>query len=464
MEWGSESSAVGGGKTCCISNEVIAFASQYNADIIFGRSEYTDFRTTTEVELERWFPPGLIQKWNRSYNEITLRKNPNAINAKDRIINGKRYIGRQRPTMIYLRALANPEKLKSYNLGMVGVDEASGIPFESFIMLASRLREPSMFYMEYEFIMGTNPCAGWLKENFINLPDSPEDRSCEYTPDPYNVSKTKHCSKCESPCKQGKGFSFIPSFIKDNTYLPENYYDLLTSIYPEEYVKMLLDGDWNAVSGLLFPEMSNKALYCEPFQIPPDWTKYFCMDPHAKTPTHALWVAVSPNGIIYVYRELIVKDTIANISKTILNLEVGEQIFCRLIDTSANSDDYLTGLNVRSEFAKHGVSCSNCSKGNAIGYNRIKEVLSKNRIQIFNNCTVFKKQMENMVWDTYGSKLSAMHQEEKQMWVKKDDHLFDCLKYILILDPKYVHLSRYATEMYMLQNGLLDEMSKGYLS
>ena len=184
--------AVGGGKTAAICAEAIAFSTQYNCDIIMGRAQYTDFRLTTEMELEKLLPECLYTKWQKNFHIIQMRPNPNAINAKDRLIWHEAdkkyhlYKGRTKPSQLIITGLSIPENLKSFTVGAVLIDEMSGVPKESYNMLISRLREPSMHYSEYKLKAASNPVGNWVKELFIKTPKTPEDVGCKITPDPYN--------------------------------------------------------------------------------------------------------------------------------------------------------------------------------------------------------------------------------------------------------------------------------------
>lgn len=429
--------SVGGGKTAAVCADAIAFGSQYNTDIIMGRADYSDFRITTEVEFEKLCPRQLVTKWHKSYHEVTFIENPNALNYNDRIIDGRTYAGRQKPTKIIMTGMSVPEKLKGFTAGAVYIDELSGLPIDSYNMLLSRLREPSMHHTEYRLRAASNPVANWVKDKFIKMPKTAEEARCKYKPDPYFMAADKHCEKCVMGCQEGKNIRFVASYIKDNPFLPANYAAVMYASYPEDLARMLVQGDWDALGGAVFPEVATLQ-YTQHFQIPADWTRFMAIDPHARTPTHVLWVAASPAGKIYVYRELVMADTIKNISAVIKSKEEGEQIFYRIIDTSANSDDVLTGMNIMDEFSKHGVTCVPASKGNHIGYNRIKEALKANKIFIMDTCPVFKEQFQNLVWDEYKSKITDMGKEKLQMWKKINDHAFDCFKYIMILEPGYV--------------------------
>lgn len=62
--------------------------------------------------------------------------------------------------------------------------------------------------------------------------------------------------------------------------------------------------DFHARSGaLLYPEFNYDINVCAPFPIPPDWTRRMAIDPHKRRPHAFLWMAVSPDGDHYYYRE-----------------------------------------------------------------------------------------------------------------------------------------------------------------
>jgi len=445
--------AVGGGKTAGIANEPCIRGGQYNMDIVMGRADLTDFLRTTLIELEKWLPQQMVDRVHKSHPiNIQFKPNPNAINAIPRPyvrLDGTPDVlpARLEPTRIWITQMNNDEKIKSMTLGEALIDELSGVPIEVHNMIISRLREPSMHFTEYRYKAGSNPCGGWVKKLFITMPDTPEKAKCPHKPDPHKLlGETSHCIHCEyGGCHAGKNIKFIPSFVKDNKFLPETYASNMYSLYPKDLADMLIAGSWELLGGAVFPEVALMS-YTKRFQIPSDWTRFFAIDPHMRTPTHALWIAVSPAGQIYVYRELVMADTVKNICSVIRQHEQGEHIFFRIIDTSANTDDYLTGINIMDEFSMNGITFSGAAKGNQIGYSRIKEALDQQRIHIFDNCPNTMYQLKHLEWDNHASRLTNLRREEIQLWRKKDDHLFDCLKYVMIANPKYVHPHLWKTE------------------
>ncbi len=58
-----------------------------------------------------------------------------------------------------------------------------------------------------------------------------------------------------------------------------------------------------ATQGSALPEFSRGIHICEPFEIPPWWRRWIGHDPGYNNPFAWYWLAVSPDGVVYVYRE-----------------------------------------------------------------------------------------------------------------------------------------------------------------
>lgn len=151
---------------------------------------------TTLLTLERYLPSDLISLHHQTENYF-------------RLVNG---------SLIYYGGLGDDQKaidrLKSMELGWFGIDQAEETSESHFFLLASRLRlkQPNV---RYKGIMTANPAPGWVKHRFI------EQKLDDHI--------------------------FIPSLPRDNPHLPEDYESGLRKLYPDELVRQLLEGDWDAL-------------------------------------------------------------------------------------------------------------------------------------------------------------------------------------------------------------------------
>ena len=101
-------------------------------------------------------------------------------------------------------------------LGWFAIDQAEETTEMHFNMLAGRLRL-NLPRIRYKGLLTCNPAPGWVKQKFV------EQKLDDHI--------------------------FIQSLPKDNPYLPPDYESGLRKIYPPEWVKSMLEGDWSALEG-----------------------------------------------------------------------------------------------------------------------------------------------------------------------------------------------------------------------
>ena len=65
-----------------------------------------------------------------------------------------------------------------------------------------------------------------------------------------------------------------------------------------------LRGEWVSAEGSVFPEFSESEHVVDGLEVPEDWPMYVGYDPGYDHPSAVLWVAVAPNGCLYVVDEI----------------------------------------------------------------------------------------------------------------------------------------------------------------
>jgi len=208
--------SMGGGKTWALCAEGVALSCDYpgNRGYLCRNTNVDFMRTTYTVLNSMLMESGLIADHHKSspaYYDLT---------------NGSR---------IYYGGLdegpESEQRLRSFDLGWFGIDEASETSERYFLTLASRLRL-KVEGIRYFGLLATNPDPGWIKARFIDqkLPDH----------------------------------VFIPALPRDNPHLPADYVARLKSIFPEDWQKRFLEGDWGAFEGKnnVFPYQDIRAA-CE---------------------------------------------------------------------------------------------------------------------------------------------------------------------------------------------------------
>ncbi len=199
--------AMGGGKSAFLVNEGIRLSLKYPGNRGYlCRHENVTFKKTTLLTLEKFLPGELIARHHRSDQYYEL-------------VNGSFiYYGGLKPT----QSDKPIDRIKSMELGWFGIDEATETQEDYFLILSSRLRlgVPGIRYFG---LLATNPEPGWVRHRFIeqNLP--------------------KH--------------RFIPALPGENPHNPPDYEDRLRELFPPEWIKRYLEGDWDIATegNYIFP-------------------------------------------------------------------------------------------------------------------------------------------------------------------------------------------------------------------
>ncbi len=184
--------------TAWLVNEALRLSVKYpgNAGYLC-RFRATDFRSSTQLQLEKFLPSEIIRVHHKTEMFYEL-------------VNG---------SLIFYGGLQGDEetktKINSMELGWFGIDQAEEITEKQFLLLAGRLRLiRNGETPKYKGLLTCNPDPGWLRDRFIE----------EAYPD----------------------HRFVPALPKDNEkYLPDDYVDRLREIYPEAMCKRLLEGNWD---------------------------------------------------------------------------------------------------------------------------------------------------------------------------------------------------------------------------
>lgn len=199
--------AMGGGKTAFLVNEAIQLSLDYPGNRGYlCRHENVTFKKTTLLTLQKFLPNELIKHHHKSDQYYEL-------------INGSFiYYGGLKPT----QSDKPIDRIKSMDLGWFAIDEVTETSENYFLILSSRLRL-NIPKIRYRGLLATNPEPGWVRHRFIeqSLPDH----------------------------------KFIPALPKENPYNPPDYEEQLRKLFPPEWIKRYLEGDWDTmVEGIyIFP-------------------------------------------------------------------------------------------------------------------------------------------------------------------------------------------------------------------
>ena len=252
-------------------------------------------------------------------------------------------------------------------------DELTHFTEAQYVYLISRVRGANGYPKQIK--SSTNPGGvghSWVKARFVD-------------PAPKNT-----------PFKGKDGMTrvFIPSLLDDNTFLNQgdpSYRERLAAL-PERERRALLFGDWDIFDGQYFGEFKRDVHTREPFEIPASWRRYRTLD-YGLDRLAVLWIAIAPDGRIYVYREYCESGLpISAAARAITDRTPrGEDIYATLAPPDLWSRTQESGKSKASIFAEFGVSFTKTSNDRECGWLAIKELLCEGedgpRMQIFSTCT-----------------------------------------------------------------------------
>ena len=243
--------AFGGGKTVWLVNEAIQLSLDYPGNVGYlCRNELPAFRRSVLIELQKYLVPEILEQHHQTENYFRFK-------------NGSR---------IYYGGLGDSvsglQRLSSMSLGWAGIDQLEETTETHFNMLAGRLRL-NLPNIHYHLISTCNPAPGWVKQKFIEqkLPDH----------------------------------VFIQAIPKDNPYLPPDYESSLRSIYPPEWIKSMLEGDWSALEGgnFLIPYKDIQSARNRELEIKEDDVKWAGVDIAREGDDQSVFTVRQGNKVIY---------------------------------------------------------------------------------------------------------------------------------------------------------------------
>jgi hypothetical protein len=257
---------------------------------IFSES-YTTLYDRQISMLSRYLPLGM-GKWNDSKKIFKLKR---------------KFGGGE----IYFRNLDKPDKYRSVNFAMIFIDEINeNASPDVYDLLSTRLEWPGIRHCPFTAACNPGgPGHAWVYDLCINTESETYLRK--------RVSTTTG--------RTIPGVFFIQSLPQENPYLDPDYYAKLERL-PEKYYKAFVLGDWNSFSGQFFDTFENAHHVVPRRRIPKYWKKFRAIDIGRAHPFVCLWGAMSPGGVLYIYREMsVVGKNVSWCKRKIALLSVGEE-------------------------------------------------------------------------------------------------------------------------------------------
>ena len=262
---------------------------------------------------------------------------------------------------------------QSAEYDVIRFDELTHFTESQYVYLISRVRGANSYPKQVKST--TNPGGighAWVKRRFID-------------PSPPAVPFIGEGGLCKV---------FIPSLLSENKFLRcgDPDYEKRLLALPEREKKALLFGDWNIFEGQYFTEFDAKKHIISPFEIPASWRKFRTID-YGLDRLVCLWIAISPEGVSYVYREFCESNlTVSMSAKEILaRTPPTEDIYATLAPPDLWSRSQESGKSKAILFSEYGINFTKTSNDRECGWLSLKELLlgtdGAPALKIFSVCT-----------------------------------------------------------------------------
>lgn len=183
------------------------------------------------------------------------------------------------------------QNYQSQQFDVICFDEATHFTRFQYRYMLSRNRSNTKNMPRPFIMMGTNPGGvghTWFKDEFVRCGEPETVHRVEVEPGKFE----EHM--------------FIPAKLSDNHALEERDPEYRQNLenQPEHIRRQLLEGDWDAVDGVAFPEFRRDVHIVQPFEIPSEWLRFRALDWGYAKPYSIGWYAIDYDGRLIKYREL----------------------------------------------------------------------------------------------------------------------------------------------------------------
>lgn len=327
--------ARGGGKTHAARTKAVMGCLQYpGIRVLFVRREYPELEQTSILPMRKMVP-GALARYHGTTRMLSFA-NGSAIKfghygAKDEL----EYQGQE--------------------YDWIFMDEATQFTEDQFLNLCACLRGANR--IPKRIYLTCNPGGVghfWVKRLFV----------------------TRDYREGEDPAD----YTFIKATARDNPYIERDYLRQLERQPPQRRAAWL-DGDWDVMSGVYFPEVRRDThLIPLSWRVPGSWRKYRSID-YGLDMFACLWIAVDYEGRSYVYREVQKPELIVSQAARLM-VEMtpsGERIDATLAPPDLWNRQKDSGKSMAEIFAENGVGLLRAGSSRVQGWMALKELLKPMR-------------------------------------------------------------------------------------
>jgi phage terminase large subunit-like protein len=236
-----------------------------------------------------------------------------------------------------------------------------------------------------------------------------------------------------------EGLTIVVVDMDDNPFLNQAAKARVLSGLSREERAARKSGRFVQFAGMVYGEFSRMSHVIPQSPVPGDALVLGSIDPGTRHMAAVVWAYLTAEDDLVVFEELALKEgTVAEVCRAIRMIEAQYQIRpgMYMIDPAARNIMHQTGRSDQMEYTDHGIVTILGQNAVTAGINRIKERLQGQpgqppRLHVMANCTSLIEEFRRYHW----AKQGRSEHEAKEVVVKRDDHLLDALRYLVMSRP-----------------------------
>jgi hypothetical protein len=223
--------------------------------------------------------------------------------------------------------------------------------------------------------------------------------------------------------------------MDDNPHLDQRTKERVLAEYSDEERQARKSGMFVHFAGLVYSEFDPETHVEPALSVLPEGVEVFGgIDPGIRHMAAVVFCYLDGEDNLVVFDELALQGlTISEVCKeielTLSKWDVKPRWW--VIDPASRNKNNQTGRSDQMEFSDHGIFTSPGQNAVRPGINKVKERLRAGRLRITQNCPVLISEFKKYRWSTP----KRSENDAREAPVKRDDHLLDALRYVVMNRP-----------------------------
>ena len=399
-----------------------------NANVLVSANISSQYEQTIKRDIEADLPAFFIKKINtqKSYWDF---------------INGAR---------VMFRPLDDVDKIRSYNLTMFIIIEASEVDEAAFTQLKTRLRNLNAAVPELDEegkvkmrtlengtevpivrvdwmkgIIESNPDAGWIRSEVLYVSDKI-----------YTHGRTLEEVEVTDDVRDPAISSHIAS-TDCNAFLPPGFVETLCTNKPSWWINRYIYSSFSYAEGLVYPTALTRV--CNHFKVPDDWKRIVAADYGLSDDFVYLYGAIDEkDGIIYIYKEertnnKNIEELARLFHESSADIPVGGFYTAPILDPKSGAKRDYNKKTLYDHFLDYGIAFQPGAVSVDARVYRTNTYLESGRLRIMDNCVGLIDELKDYRFPPKSLTAKTSKSYDKPM--DKNNHAINPLEWICMALP-----------------------------